>query len=215
MLAGITRSTFYISSCLILFSSTSYGQDTLYPSGYDITCDHGLSATYLGISDTLVITWTIANNEDFVLSGLYLAENLPFEFDIISSHMTIDNQPISFFYSGALPDQVISGYNTYRWVIDLPGEPEVSENTLGAGQTLSLRYGAICETPGSYIMPFHTVCFYGNGSGFFTTPDTLFVLVQQENIVPTLSQWGMLIMALLLLAAGTIAAIRRRRTATI
>lgn len=129
--------------------------------------------------------------------------------------MTIDNQPISFFYSGALPDQVISGYDTYRWVIDLPGEPEVSENTLGAGQTLSLRYGAICETPGSYILPFHTVCFYGNGSGFFTTSDTMFVLVQQENIVPTLSQWGMLILALLLLAAGTIAAIRRRRTAII
>jgi len=39
--------------------------------------------------------------------------------------------------------------------------------------------------------------------------------VQQENAIPTLSQWGMLIMALLILAVGTIAAIRGRRAVII
>jgi hypothetical protein len=192
--------------------STSGGQEILHPSGHDIVCEYSLSAANMHISDTLVTTWTITNNEDFVLSGLYLAENLPFEFDIVSSRMAVDDQPVPFLFSGAMPDQIIPGYNTYRWVIDLPGQPEGSESILGADQMLNLQYEAICETPGSYILPFHTACFYGNGSGFFTTSDTLFVVVQQENDIPTLSWWGMFTMALLLLAAGTTAAIRRRKT---
>ncbi len=211
MLARITRSILYISSCLILFPSTSSGQDTLHPSGYDITCEYELSATYPGISDTLVITRTVANSEPFHLSGMYLAENLPPEFVIVSSHIAIDGFPISFYYSGALPDQMIRCFDTYRWVLGFPGEPGPFDNTVGTGQVLSLQYEILFEAPGDYILPFHTVCFYGDGSGFFTTSDTLFVFVQEENNVPTLSQWGMLIMALLILAIGTVA-VRRRRT---
>lgn len=195
------------------YASISSGRETLYPSGYDITCKYELSAKYPGISDTLIITRTVSNSEPFGLSGMYLAENLPSEFVIVSSNVAIDGVPISFYYSGALPDQMIRGFDTYRWVLGFPGEPGPFDNIVETGQVLSLQYEILFEAPGDYTLPFHTVCFYGDGSGFFTTSDTLFVFVQEENDVPTLSQWGMLIMALLILAMGTVAAARRRRTA--
>ncbi len=214
MLAWTARSLFYISSYLILFSSASTGQETLYPSGYDIVCEYDLSASNMDTSDTLVITRIVANNEVFDLSNLYLADNFPSEFNIVSSDVTIDGEQISSFFSGPIFNQVLIDYNSYRWVIDFPTEPDSLDNTLGAGQTLSLQYWLTCETRGSYILPFHTACFYGNSTGFFTTSDTLYVLVQAANPIPTLSEWGMGILALLLLAAGTAAVVRRPATPT-
>ena len=38
---------------------------------------------------------------------------------------------------------------------------------------------------------------------------------QTNDPVPTLSEWGMLIMALLLLAIGTVAVVRKRNAATV
>jgi hypothetical protein len=42
--------------------------------------------------------------------------------------------------------------------------------------------------------------------------DLAFVITGPEEDIPTLNEWGMLILALLLLTAGTIAVIRKRRT---
>jgi len=45
-----------------------------------------------------------------------------------------------------------------------------------------------------------------------TSMDLAFVITGPEEDIPTLNEWGMLILALLLLAAGTIALIRKRKT---
>ena len=46
-----------------------------------------------------------------------------------------------------------------------------------------------------------------------TSMDLAFVITGEEQAdIPTLNEWGMIILALLLLAAGTIAVVRRRRT---
>ncbi|UCC79706.1 MAG: IPTL-CTERM sorting domain-containing protein [Candidatus Zixiibacteriota bacterium] len=45
-----------------------------------------------------------------------------------------------------------------------------------------------------------------------TSLDLAFVITSGEEDIPTLNEWGMLILALLLLAAGTIAVVRRRKT---
>jgi hypothetical protein len=45
-----------------------------------------------------------------------------------------------------------------------------------------------------------------------TSLDLAFVITGPEEDIPTLNEWGMLILALLLLAAGTIAVVRRRKT---
>jgi hypothetical protein len=47
-----------------------------------------------------------------------------------------------------------------------------------------------------------------------TSLDLAFVITGPEEDIPTLNEWGMLILALLLLTAGTIAVIRRRKTVT-
>ena len=47
-----------------------------------------------------------------------------------------------------------------------------------------------------------------------TDSDSLYVEVVEYTPIPTLSEWGMIILGLLLLAAGTIAVIRRRRATT-
>lgn len=210
----IIRFLIYISNFLILLWASSSGQETLYPPGYDIVCEYDLSASNIDITDTLVITRTITNNEVFDLSGLYLADNFPSEFNIVSSDVTIDGEQISSFFSGPIFHHVLIDYNSYRWVIDFPIGPGEFTNILRSGQTLLLLYRLTCEVPGNYVLPFHTVCFYGNDSGFFTTSDTLLVLVRTENNIPTLSEWGMSILALLLLAAGTMAVIRRKRVVT-
>lgn len=50
---------------------------------------------------------------------------------------------------------------------------------------------------------------------FYQTLDLAFVITgEPEEDIPTLNEWGMIILALLLLAAGTIAVIRRRRAVT-
>lgn len=49
---------------------------------------------------------------------------------------------------------------------------------------------------------------------FTVSMDLAFVITTEPEAIPTLNEWGMIILALLLLAAGTIAVIRRRRLAT-
>jgi len=48
-----------------------------------------------------------------------------------------------------------------------------------------------------------------------TSLDLAFVINGGAEDIPTLNEWGMIIFALLILAAGTIAVIRRRRTASV
>ncbi len=45
-------------------------------------------------------------------------------------------------------------------------------------------------------------------------PSGLFIVALNLNAIPTLSEWGMIVLALLLLALGTVAVIRNRRAAT-
>lgn len=44
-----------------------------------------------------------------------------------------------------------------------------------------------------------------------TDSDSLYIEVTAEPVIPTLSEWGMMVLALLLLAAGTVAVVRRRK----
>ena len=194
---------------LLISFSTAFGDgETLYPSKYDIGCRYNLSSTIILISDTLEITRMVGNNEDFALYDLYLSDNLPAEFEIISSRITIDGNPAAFYFSDGESGQVIEGYNGFRWVIDFPSSPDSLDNILEPGERLLLKYRIICASPGNYCLPFHSASFYGNGTGFFTVSDSLFVTVLSENMVPALSEWGMIILALLLIAASTAAVIR-------
>jgi len=204
-----------IAVLVVIFTNITSARERLYPVGYSIFIKYNISTTIMTSSDTLEITRTLTNNEIFDLSGLYLSENLPPEFEVISSSMTINNNPIPFLYSGAIHNQVLSSYNAYRWVIDTPAGPDSISTAITAGQMLLLQYEIICDTPGNFMLPMHAACFYGDSTGFFTTSDTLQIIVLSENTIPTLSEWGLIILALLILVAGTVAIIRKRKTAIV
>jgi len=166
----------------LLFSGLALGQETLFPAGYDITARYRLSAISFSVGETLTVEWTLANDASFGLTNLFLAENLPLEFGMISSDMSIDSVDLSFYFSGPLPEEEFIGYNTYRWIIDLPIEPDTLDNVVGSGQVLTLTYRVICNSPNSYELPFHTLCCYGDTCGLFSTAGEITVSVSPSSV---------------------------------
>jgi len=60
-----------------------------------------------------------------------------------------------------------------------------------------------------------TFCWEYPPEGWGTSLDLSFVINGGAEDIPTLNEWGMIILALLILAVGTIAVIRRRRTVSV
>lgn len=152
-------------------------QETLFPNGYNITVDYDISSTAITVDDTLLILRTVRNNESFALSDLYVAENLPFEFEIIYSAMQVDSLPVVYYYSGPLPNQIRPDCNSYRWLLDHPPPADSVIRSLQPGEILNVGYAVVCSQPGTYTLPFHTVCCRGDTSGIFTTADSLTIAV--------------------------------------
>jgi len=203
-----------VAVCVILaMPAIVRGDEQVHPSTYGIIGSYVLSADSLVVGETLTVTWVVQNNENLDLTALYLSENLPDRFRLVNSSMRIGGFPIRFYYSGPRMNQVIQGYDAHRWVTDFPSEPDSLNNILRAGQTLSLRYKALCDAPGSYVLPHHSMCCFGDTTGIFTTSDSLTVEVVPAMLVPTLSEWGYIVLGLLILAVGTATLVRNRRWA--
>jgi hypothetical protein len=201
-----------IFSILCAFSTASIADshpDHIYPPGYDITAEYQPDSDEVFLGDTLTITWSITNNEDFSLSDLYLADNSPPECRILSSEISVGGRPLSFYFSGPLSDQILPGYDTYRWVIDFPGEPDSLGNYLPPGRTLTLTRDVLFEDPGRYQLPLHIICFYGDSTGFFAIGAPLSLKVHPVIEIPTLTEWGLMILGLILIAVMSIALILR------
>jgi hypothetical protein len=194
------------------FSSAVSAQEVLYPAGYDIDFEYIYEPSDFYQTGSVKIYWTVENNEDFDLSGLYYTENLPTGLSVDDYSVFIDGAPIEAYYTGPQEGHLREGYDTYRWVIDFPNNSGQIDNILEPGKALRLQYEITADNPEDYVLPFHTVCFYGDDTGFFTLADTVFLPPPAQEI-PTLSEWGILIMALLLLAGATISAIGKNKIA--
>jgi hypothetical protein len=153
----------------------SMAQEVIYPEGHNIVVTYGLSSFDLEIGDTLLASRTVTNNESFDLTNLYLAENLPFEFEILWYSLEIDGIPIPHYYSGPVRGDVFPSCDSYRWVIDDPAPGDTANRVLMPGESLALEYAIGCTTVGNYALPFHTLCAYGDTSGIFTVADSLAV----------------------------------------
>ena len=153
----------------------SAAQEIIYPEGHNIVITYDLSSFDLEIGDTLLATRTVTNNESFGLVNLYLAENLPFEFNILSYSLEIDGTPIPHAYLGPFYGEIFPSCNSFRWVIDDPAPSDPANRVLMPGELLELEYAIVCTTVGNYALPFHTLCAYGDTSGIFTIADSLTV----------------------------------------
>jgi len=111
----------------------------------------------------------------------YMTDNLPQEFEITSYSLNLNGEPITNYFSGPLFNQVIPDYITYRWVIDNPSPNDDLNHFVDPDDSLELMYKIICRVEDDYTLPFHTLCFYGNLTGFFTTSDSINISVFEDN----------------------------------
>ena len=199
-----------VVSALTLSPSSVRGQESLNPQGYEIDIQYQFTVIEALGYRIITVKWTISNNEDFDISGLYFAENLPPVLSVERFSLSIDHMPIESYYSGPRPNQTIHGYNTHRWVIDFPGDSGNINNILEPGQTLRFDNVMITESHGRIILPFHTACFFGGGSGFFTVADTI-IIPSVIPAIPALGEWGMIVLSLTLLGFATMMFIRSRQ----
>ncbi len=158
-----------------LYASELNAEDSIFPEGFNIISDYSVSSYLLQVGDTLTITRLLSNQDTFDFVGLYLSENLPPEFEMESCQVTVNDLELPITYSGPWDDNIMTGYQSYHWLLDEPGSELPLDRHLMTGETLRIEYFLTCMVPGTYALPFHTACFYGNGSGFFALGDSVSV----------------------------------------
>lgn len=163
----------FLTIIFIIVISEFSNADTVYPNGYDITCHCEVNAVTLIPIDTLVLTQTIVNHESFPLTGLYFSGNLPPDFTLVDASATLNSQPVSYETIGPVSDQSITGYNNYQWIIDFPDDTSSIQNTINPDDSLTLKIRTTCQETGNYTLPFHSLAFYGNSTGFFSIADEI------------------------------------------
>lgn len=166
-----------ISVLTIIFPAITAATESIFPASYDVQINYDVSAEAITIRDTLIITRSVTNNEDFGLANLYLADNFPLEFTLIDYTLLIDGLAVPAYYSGPLTANDLHLYNAYRWLIDQPSPDDTLNRILSSEETLALRYRLVCSQPGEYPLPFHTLCAYGNNSGIFSTAPTILITI--------------------------------------
>lgn len=159
----------------------SAGADSIYPQGNNIICRYDLSGAAFQLGDTLIITRALVNHESFPLSGLYLSDNIPPAFNVVSYTLKYNGNNIDHFYSGASQDSVIGYYDTYYWVVDDPNVPSIS-NILYPGDSIVMTIRITFSQGGLFSMPMHTTVFYGDQTGYFATDIALSVAVEAPDI---------------------------------
>lgn len=158
--------------------------ETIYPDGYNIVSAYMISAQQFNVNDTVLISRTLVNNDDFDLANLYLEDNLPLEFSLVSSSVEVNNVTISAYFSGPIVGEVLPSFKVYRWAIDLPDSSDVYNHMLHPGDVLNLEYAVTCPLVGEYYLPFHTLACFGDTTGIFTTADSIPLTVTPGVGVP-------------------------------
>lgn len=165
----------------LIATPVSHGQETLYPEGYDIPVIYSTPTLITVPGESITITRIIDNREFFDLGNLYISDYLPPELNIESYSATIDGLDISIQYSGAIENEAFPGYWGHQWLIDEPSVDDTMNRVLASGEILQIQYSLLCNSPGLYLLPFHTVCFYGNNNGFFTLSDSKSLAVLNDR----------------------------------
>ena len=161
------------TSALCLCSSVTFGE-TVYPEGYNITSDYQLSDSLLSVSDTLIISRTIVNNESFDLTGFYFSDNFPPAASIIDYNLQLEGVLVTPAFTGGHVNVIVSGCDAYWWQIDEPQNPDGVHYTVAPGETVTLTVRLLFDSVGTYSFPLHTTAFRGDTISFFATGDTLY-----------------------------------------
>lgn len=143
-------------------------QEYIFPQYNPVFAAYTLSSDSLEAGDTLIVTRTLYNDGQVGLEGLYLSDNLPPQFRLEDYSLTIDSEPAPVLLSGPSQNEIVDGYNCYRWIIDLPDSSSQYNRILDPGRRLELIYKLRCSHPGRYQLPFHNICGYAGVNGIFS-----------------------------------------------
>jgi hypothetical protein len=160
----------------------AYCDEPIYPAGYNILCQRSVSQSVFSTLDTLVVTGSIVNNESFSLSGLYFSENLPDDFMIAAQAVAINGYQAEYEFSGPLGDYIFPGWNTYYWILGDPSNGGAYNVEVKPGEDAVFTIKLICSQPGQYSFPLHTVSFYGDQRGFFSTSEPISIEVLPSGV---------------------------------
>jgi uncharacterized repeat protein (TIGR01451 family) len=166
---------------LLILAGNASPQEILYPLAGGLDAQYQLSADSLDIHDTLTITWTLTNNGNFPAANLFFNDNLPPDLQPIWQRTSINGDPIEVLIAGPVDNEVRFGFRSYHWIIDLPDPGDTLNNILGPGQMLEISYRVTARRRGQFLLPFHTVCFYGDTTGYFSISESLTVIVTSES----------------------------------
>jgi len=161
-------------------------QEILYPEGHDIINIYYISSSDFDLTDTIEVVRVVVNNEPYELRNLYLSENLPPQFQLVSYSLTMNEDAISCLHTGPVLNEVVPGYYSHRWIIDLPEPDDPLNLTVAPGAALELRYNLTCGEVGQFTLPLHTACYYGDTTGLFTVADSIVVTAHASacNFIP-------------------------------
>lgn len=161
--------------CLFLMfgpAASAGAQTAVYPDDLNIGLLYELSDTVFSVADTLVVTRTLTNNEPFEFWGLYFSENLPAGLNVVDYTATLNGNSLTIAFAGPLPNNVLSGFRTYRWVVDSPESSENLSRTISPGDQVRLQYRIVATDVGSFSLPLHTTACYGDSDGIFAAGHT-------------------------------------------
>jgi hypothetical protein len=156
---------------LILFVATNCtnAAELTYPSTAAIACTYEASNVQPRVVDTIQIVRTLVNNELFDLTGIYISDNLPESFQILSQQVRINGNPDTAGFEVDAVGTISSNYRPYRWLIDDPIAGTVNR-ILAPGDSVDLALSLVCSDAGQFTLEDHSNIAYGNGAGIFTAP---------------------------------------------
>lgn len=163
------------------------GQEIVYPEGYDILSAGAVSPDEPNTCDTVMVSRILINSESFSLANCYIVDNLPHTLQFIGYDLSLNGQTINHIFENARHNNLLTGYDTYRWVIDEPSPDDTLNVLIAPGDTLELAYLFTVQVAGEYILPYHSFCFYANQSGFFVLADPESLIISQTTDYGSLS----------------------------
>ncbi len=167
---------YFLLLILLAVTKSANGVELTYPSTAAISCTYEVSEMQLRIGDTIQIVRTLVNNELFDLNGVYLSDNFPESFQIISQQLRINGNPVTAGFEADAIGTISSNYRPYRWLIDDPFGGTVNF-TLAPGDSVELTLALVCSDVGQFTLEDHSNIAYGDSASIFTSTDQPIVLI--------------------------------------
>lgn len=152
--------------------------ESVYPPSQSVELVFNLEQYRLDQNDTLVVRYHFLNINLARITGLYFSDKWPSSFDLMSHHLSLNNQPLSAEYVTQSADTGLGQYQSGYWMVQRAGQ---SFPSIIPGDRISLILEFSGFSPGSYSLPFHSTVFLGDSQAYFSFGDTVIFEVTEAS----------------------------------